>query len=84
MEHFYGRRKFARNATKFLLGAALATATPVFANGVLIGDSAETSSAATCTFSDGGTIAFGHETWRTGEYEAIPFRISERMVIPPF
>jgi hypothetical protein len=36
----------------------------------------------TCTFSDGSTMEFGLE-WRTGEYEAVPFRISERMIIPP-
>jgi hypothetical protein len=41
-----------------------------------------------CTFSNGGTIAFGGEGpvgagWRTGEYEATTFRVSKRMVIPP-
>jgi hypothetical protein len=35
-----------------------------------------------CTFSDGSTMEFGL-AWRTGEYEAVPFRTSERMIIPP-
>lgn len=42
-------------------------------------------------FSDGGTITFGRKAshanesnvWHAGSYEAISFRVSERMLIPP-
>jgi hypothetical protein len=46
-----------------------------------------------CTFSDGGTIAFGQKAgeesqpgdnfWSTGPYKATAFRVSEPMAIPP-
>jgi len=46
-----------------------------------------------CTFSDGGTITFGHkasgakqsggDVWQVGGYKATSLRVSERMLIPP-
>jgi hypothetical protein len=46
-----------------------------------------------CAFSDGSTISFGHmafgshqsgdDVWRVGEYVAIAFHVSGRMLIPP-
>jgi hypothetical protein len=69
-----------------IFAIASAAVAPLYARGVSVPDDSQTrrsDAQSNCTFSDGSTITCGHETWRTGEYEAIPFRISERMVIPP-
>jgi hypothetical protein len=82
----YGIHKFTRAAAIFSAAAALAAATSLFADDVQSNARAGTRRSdvqSRCTFSDGSTIEFGRETWRTGGYQAIPFRITERMVIPP-
>jgi hypothetical protein len=82
----YGTYTFTRNAAILLFGIACAAGASLYASGVSAQDDAQTrrsDAQSNCTFSDGSTITFDQETWRTGEYEAIPFHISERMVIPP-
>jgi hypothetical protein len=82
----YGIYTFTRAAAIFSTAAALATATSLFADNVQSNARTGTrrsDAQSRCTFSDGSTIEFGHETWRTGGYQAVSFRISERMVIPP-
>jgi hypothetical protein len=77
MEHLCETHKVTHKAAVFLFGVAFTVGTPLFT------ETRRSDAQSNCTFSDGSQIAFGHEMWRTGEYEAIPFRISERMVIPP-
>jgi DUF2911 family protein len=67
----------------------------VSASGIVQGQASRTSTtvADECTFSDGTTISFGRkasrmpesgaDVWRTGEYEATAFRVSDRTIIPP-
>ena len=78
--------EFTRDVAIFLFGIVLVTGAAVFAGSVSVRADARASRSdpqGTCTFSDGSTISFDHEIWRTGDYEAIPFRTSERMAIPP-
>ncbi len=85
MKRFHNAGNLLRGAGVFLVGASLAIGKPLVGSGISDGLKTEPSSDFhnTCTFSDGATIAFDQEPWRTGEYEAIPIRVTEHMVIPP-